>query len=431
MRRVPIPRRGPAITQQALNLLGEEFRAAFAQGDFMRALKFATQAWEATRSPQPLADVALCQMRLGRAMQAYDIYHGVVEYLKTPNVYDGLAEAAGQLGKWREVREFGTISLELKILEAAEESTAATAESPVLPRFDERRRERNVIAFSLFGGDPRYCEMAVLNVRAAREFFPAWVCRFYVDASVPRSVCERLLAEGASVVDVRSIGGHDLPGTMWRFLALDDPGVDRVQFRDADSLLSTRDQAAVRAWCASDRWFHVMRDYHSHTELMLAGMWGACRGVFTDMAGDIRAYLKSRPFSSRYADQHFLRHRIWKVAATSMLGHDEWFDLSGSQPFPAHVPMTVDPRYAHVGANIGSPSMEVAHSAPDGTPVRWTLHDASGGAVCTYCAVVRNGRYSVSIPAPYAAEIAAGRWRVVSRGLPQPDLEETRCPLKT
>jgi len=69
MRRVPIPRRGPAITQQALNLLGEEFRAAFAQGDFMRALKFATQAWEATRSPQPLADVALCQMRLGRAMQ--------------------------------------------------------------------------------------------------------------------------------------------------------------------------------------------------------------------------------------------------------------------------------------------------------------------------------------------------------------------------
>lgn len=44
----------------------------------------------------------------------------------------------------------------------------------------------------------------------------------------------------------------------------------------------------------------------------------------------MRAYLKSRPFSSRYADQHFLRHRVWKVAERSMLAHDEWFDLPGN-----------------------------------------------------------------------------------------------------
>jgi hypothetical protein len=424
--RVPIPRRGPAVTQQALDMLGQQFRGAFEQGDFMRALKFATQAWEATRSPQPLADVALCHLRLGRSMQAYDIYRGAAEYLKTANVYDGLAEAAGQLGKWGDVREYGTMSLQLKLLEAERETPAATADSPVLLRFDERNRARNVIAFSLFGSDPRYCEMALLNVRAAHEFFPAWVCRFYVDGSVPAAVCERLAAAGASVIDAHSVGGQDLPGTLWRFLALDDASVDRVQFRDADSLLSTRDQAAVRAWCASDRAFHVMRDYHSHTELILAGMWGACRCVFTDMAGDIRAYLKSRPFSSRYADQHFLRHRVWKVAARNMLAHDEWFDLPGNQPFPPHVPMTVDARYAHVGANIGSPSMEVAHVAPDGTPVRWTLHDAGGRAVCSYDAVVRNNSYSVSIPVPYAAEIAAARWKVVSRGFPSSDLEEIR-----
>lgn len=410
-----VPARWPAVTQQALDVLGTRFRAAFAQGDYEKARGFAAQAWQATHSPQPLADVALCLLRLGQPQQAYHLYLRIVGELGTANTYDGLAEAAGQLGKGDEVRKFGSESLRLKLQEADKEPAAATVSLPAPRCFDERNRHRNLIAFSLFGGDPRYCEMAVLNVRAARELFPAWVCRFYVDDSVPADVCGRLLREGASVIDVRSTGGHDLPGTMWRFLALDDPGVDRVQFRDADSLLSTRDQAAVRAWCASDRWFHVMRDYHSHTELMLAGMWGACAGVFWDMAGDMRAYLRSRPFSSRYADQHFLRHRVWKVAQRSLLMHDEWFDLPGSQPFPPHVPMTVDARYAHVGANIGAPSMQVVHEAPDGTQVRWTLYDAAGQAVCSYDAVVRDNGYEAGIPAPYAAEISAGRWKVVTR----------------
>lgn len=407
-----VPERVPPITQQALNALGTQFRVAFAQRDYAKARNVAMQAWQATHSPQPLADVALCLLRQDRPQQAYHLYRRIVGELKTANTCDGLAEAAGQLGKRDEVREFGTASLRLKLREAAEEPAAATVDSPAPRCFDERNRHRNVIAYSLFGGDPRYCETALLNVRAAREFFPAWVCRFYVDDTVPAAVCDRLRQAGAFVVDVRSVSGHILPGTMWRFLALDDPGVDRVQFRDADSLLSTRDQAAVRAWCASNRWFHVMRDYHTHTELMLAGMWGACTGVFRDVASDMRAYLNSRPFSSRYADQHFLRHRIWKVAERNLIVHDELFDLPGNQPFPSHVPMTVDERYAHVGANIGAPSMHVANEAPDGTQVRWTLYDAWEQAVCSYDAVVRNNGFEASIPAPYAAELGAGRWKV-------------------
>lgn len=417
-RRPPIPNRGPAPSRQLLTALGDRFRAAFAQGDFAQALGFATQAWHATRSPQPLADMALCQLRLDRPQQAYDTYRRAVEQLKTANTFDGLTEAAGQLGKRDEVREYGTVSLRLKMQEAARErpaavSAAATSVPP--PPFDPGRPERNVIAFSLFGADPRYCEMAVLNVRAARELFPAWACRFYLDGSVPAAVRHRLGLEGAEIVDVQALGGHDLPGTMWRFLALDDAQVDRVQFRDADSLLSTRDRAAVHAWCDSGRWFHVMRDYHTHSELMLAGMWGACRGVFTDVAADMRAYLRSRPFSSRYADQHFLRHRVWQVAQGSLCTHDECFGLPDSQPFPPHPPMAVDARYAHVGANIGAPSMHVAHAAPDGTPVHWTLYDDAGQAVCGYDAVVRDGGFHVGIPAPYAAQIGAGRWKVVTR----------------
>lgn len=92
--------------------------------------------------------------------------------------------------------------------------------------------------------------------------------------------------------------------------------------------------------------------------------------------------------------------------------HDEWRDLPGSEPFPPHLSMTVDARQAHVGTNIGAPSMQVVHEAPDGTQVRWTLYDAWEQAVCSYDAVVRNNGFEAGIPAPYAAELGAGRWKV-------------------
>ena len=114
--KAPVPARRPAITQQALDALGTRFRAAFAQGDYEKARGFAAQAWEATHSPQPLADVALCLLRLGQPQQAYHLYLRIVGELGTANTFDGLAEAAGQLGKRDEVRRFGSESLRLKML---------------------------------------------------------------------------------------------------------------------------------------------------------------------------------------------------------------------------------------------------------------------------------------------------------------------------
>jgi hypothetical protein len=55
--------------------------------------------------------------------------------------------------------------------------------------------------------------------------------------------------------------------------------------------------------------------------------------------------------------------------------------------------MIVDARYAHAGANIGAPSMQVVHEAPDGTPVRRTLYAAAGQTVCSYDAVIRDNGY--------------------------------------
>jgi ATP synthase protein I len=61
---------------------------------------------------------------------------------------------------------------------------------------------------------------------------------------------------------------------MWRFLALDDPLAHRILFRDADSVISRREAGAVEQWIASGKRFHMMRDWGSHTALILAELWG-------------------------------------------------------------------------------------------------------------------------------------------------------------
>jgi len=95
-------------------------------------------------------------------------------------------------------------------------------------------RSRNLIAFSLFGENPKYCEAGILNAVEQPALYPDWTCRFYVDETVPAQVLARLTALGAQVVAVDDVL-RQWPGPMWRFAAYDDPNVDRVIFRDADS----------------------------------------------------------------------------------------------------------------------------------------------------------------------------------------------------
>jgi hypothetical protein len=124
--------------------------------------------------------------------------------------------------------------------------------------------------------------------------------------------------------------------------------------RDCDACLNTRERTAVDAWLASDRHFHVMRDGPTHTEVMLAGMWGGVRGALPPIQQEIIDYCRTAPLS-RTADQTFLRERVWHTVRQSVLVHDSEFSLNDSQPFP-----TI--------ANPGSPRVGQVVSKP---PIRW------------------------------------------------------------
>jgi len=188
-----------------------------------------------------------------------------------------------------------------------------------------------VIAFSLWGRDPKYVVGALRNAALAPTVYPGWICRFYCGASTPSSAMTTLESQPHVQVVRRSEDG-DWTAMFWRFLAAADSDVEFAIFRDADSRLGARERAAVEAWIASGRGTHVMRDHPLHAVPILGGMWGVRAGVLPDMASRVAAELSAPRWPNVWQiDQKFLAADIAPIVRHDWLEHDEYF---ARMPFP-------------------------------------------------------------------------------------------------
>lgn len=193
-------------------------------------------------------------------------------------------------------------------------------------------RIRDVVAFSLWGTADIYRRGAVENARLVRSVYPGWTCRIYHDDSVPPEILAELDELGAERVAMPP-GSGPVSGLYWRFLASDDPTVRRFVCRDCDSRVGPREWAAVEAWIASGKPFHVMRDHPLHSELMLAGMWGGTAGLLPPLAPLVERFAAVE--ADRWQDQRFLRSHLWPLIADACLVHDSHQPGHGV-PFPDH-----------------------------------------------------------------------------------------------
>ena len=244
------------------------------------------------------------------------------------SVFDALAHSHSETGDLIRARLFGTMALEFKDNATAEERGRVT-----LNRAVEPAGKRRVIAFTLFGTGRKYLRGALHNLLAARDVYPGWTCRFYVDPSVDPDLLAVLADEGAELVTDDS-GNDDVRHRLTRrFLVSDDPEVGYFLVRDADSAVSPREAAAVAKWVDSGLPFHAMRDWYTHTDPLLAGMWGGIAGVFPDMAGTIARFMARAPLSTNW-DQYFLRQEVWPAIRDDTLVHDRLFNSHAARRWP-------------------------------------------------------------------------------------------------
>ena len=257
------------------------------------------------------------------------------------SAYDALAMSCSSTGDTIRARVFGTLALNEK-----DALTRDRRGSPALNPPGDAANRRRIIAFSLFGSHPRYLRGALQNVLVARTLYPGWTCRFTVDDSVDATFLAVMAEEGAEIVHDES-GDDDVRHRLCRrFLVADDPEVGYYMVRDCDSVVSPREAAAVAEWLDSGLPFHAMRDWYTHTDPLLAGMWGGIAGMFPDMAGAIAAFREATPLNTNW-DQFFLRDQLWPAIRDQAMVHDRYFTAHRARPFPTPTPKGTE----HVGQN--------------------------------------------------------------------------------
>ena len=289
------------------------------------------------------------------------------------------------------------------------------------------------ISFSLFGNNPKYCETLMLNIEVAPNIYPDYKLLVYHDDSVPVAVLKRLHSFSyVSLVHINTIDASKYPGSFWRFLALEDMRFDVVLMRDADSIINDRDRTLVNVWLSSSKRerFHIVREWYTHTDLILAGMWGVRDRSLVGIRGMMDSYIESaHALSNKHADQWFLAEKVWPLLKTSMVHHDSVFDSPGSD-WPKELSRSIDPR-----DRVGGMDMQIfqVDGIPDG--VNYEIFISEGvNLVCSYR--FNGSQKSFELPMEYQRRLQSGRYELKIRRLIKVSLrdkhgglQETEVPM--
>jgi hypothetical protein len=188
--------------------------------------------------------------------------------------------------------------------------------------FQPRRRcQYGLIAFSLYGREPRFLVGAEENAKMAKFFYPGWTVRFYVDDSVPDETIAKFHHLKCDVV--RMSGWREHHRKFWRLFAADDPGYERWMVRDVDSRFTLRERMAVEDWVKSGKPFHVVRDHPWHVRPILCCAFGGMRSGFPDgMRKAVESWIASGGHSGYACDEDFLEQAVWPKIKDCALVHD-------------------------------------------------------------------------------------------------------------
>ena len=137
-----------------------------------------------------------------------------------------------------------------------------------------RGTNQSIIAYSLYGTNPRYLKYLKTILKQANEFYKNYTIRIYHDSSLSsKYICHfesifnnvdfcnvEYIPLGNSLMKKEKFYNFSyIPPQSWRFLSLGDDLIKTVLWRDIDSLFTQREIDAVNEWLLSDKFGHIMR----------------------------------------------------------------------------------------------------------------------------------------------------------------------------
>jgi hypothetical protein len=179
-----------------------------------------------------------------------------------------------------------------------------------------------VFSFCLFGlPNPRYYPVPILqNIYLIGTYFPEWKVYLYTAPDVQ----EEFLSQVAmySNVIVRPTGKLGPINMMERFFAIDDPDVEVMMVRDADSHVHWKDRWAIRDFMNKHAFLvHTIRDNIEHTANLMGGLWGMRKIPGFSIQRQYELFIQ-KPFDRGYGlDQSFLTTYVYPYVKKVLLIH--------------------------------------------------------------------------------------------------------------
>lgn len=181
--------------------------------------------------------------------------------------------------------------------------------------------KNKIISYCLWGEDNKYIQGALQNVDLAKEIYPEFITKFYVDESISIETLSALSKKGALIERYRGFIGWKL--MLYRFLPIEHPLTEIMLSRDTDSRPSARERKCVDEFIASDKKFHTIHDHPYHNLPILGGMWAAKRGIIDNISDLIAENIGKYP-NKYQCDQTFLAEIILPIVENDILVHSDY-----------------------------------------------------------------------------------------------------------
>jgi hypothetical protein len=158
------------------------------------------------------------------------------------------------------------------------------------------------------------------NIDLIGTYFPEWKVYLYTAPDVDQEFLSQV-AMYSNVV-VRQTGKLGNINMMERFFAIDDPEVEIMMVRDADSHVHWKDRWAIRDFLSKPNFLvHTIRDNVEHTSKLMGGLWGMRKIPGFTVRKQYELFIQN-PFDQGYGlDQTFLSRYIYPHIRNLLLIH--------------------------------------------------------------------------------------------------------------
>lgn len=178
----------------------------------------------------------------------------------------------------------------------------------------------NVFSFCLYGPEKRkYYQGLRENIEIIESYFPSWKAYIYCAPDVTQQMLDWLKSHGCVVLrETHEFGAVNM---VHRFFAIDEPDVDVMFSRDADSRIHWKDRWAIKQFMDSTHTVHVIRDNEMHDAYMMGGLWGMKKTAGISIRDKYDEF-KKRPIEYGIGlDQNFLTDKIYPPVIDNLLAH--------------------------------------------------------------------------------------------------------------